>query len=285
MADYSLLFKSAGIGSLLNVSAGQTYLTSYGVLYGTGATNLVNATAFGATGTVLVGGGSSAAPSFLSLPGNTLVLKAPTVQKFTSGSGTYTTPTNPVPLYLRVKLVGGGGGGGGSATVVGGNGGTGGNGATTSFSVLIANPGLGAAGVVVGAGGGATVGTAIGIAVGGATGQGSGQSSTAATDMAGGMGGGSALGGAGSGQNAASGAAGAAVTNSGSGGGGGGAPSAGQSGAGGGAGGYVDAILNFPGATFAYVVGGGGGSGAAGTGGATGGIGAAGIIIVEELYQ
>lgn len=41
----------------------------------------------------------------------------PTVQRLTSGSSTYNTPSNA--KYLRVRLVGGGGGGGG------GNGGSG----------------------------------------------------------------------------------------------------------------------------------------------------------------
>jgi len=42
---------------------------------------------------------------------------APTQQRFTSSTGTYTTPTSPrSPLYLRVRMVGGGGGGGGSST-------------------------------------------------------------------------------------------------------------------------------------------------------------------------
>lgn len=42
-----------------------------------------------------------------------LTISGPTVQKFLSGSGTYTTPTSPAPLYLVVEMVGGGGGGGG----------------------------------------------------------------------------------------------------------------------------------------------------------------------------
>ena len=39
---------------------------------------------------------------------------SPNVQVFTSGSGTYTVPTNA--KYLTVKMCGGGGGGGGSGT-------------------------------------------------------------------------------------------------------------------------------------------------------------------------
>ena len=36
-------------------------------------------------------------------------INAPTVQTFLSGSGTYTTPTSPTPLYLKVTMIGGGG--------------------------------------------------------------------------------------------------------------------------------------------------------------------------------
>ena len=42
---------------------------------------------------------------------------APTVQVFTSGSGTYTLPTKPrKPLYIKGKMVRGGGGGSGSGS-------------------------------------------------------------------------------------------------------------------------------------------------------------------------
>jgi hypothetical protein len=50
---------------------------------------------------------------------------APSIQKFTSGSGTYTTPTGV--LYLRVRMAGGGGGGSGSGSASYGTGGNGGN--------------------------------------------------------------------------------------------------------------------------------------------------------------
>jgi hypothetical protein len=70
---------------------------------------------------------------------------APTVQKFTSGSGTYTKPANV--LFLRVRLVGGGGGGGGSAASGNNDGGTGTTGGNTTFgtTLLVANGGLGGA--------------------------------------------------------------------------------------------------------------------------------------------
>lgn len=57
---------------------------------------------------------------------------SPTIQRFTSGSGTYTTPANV--KYIRVKMIGGGGGGAGIGTSnTGGTGGTGGN---TLFQVF-----------------------------------------------------------------------------------------------------------------------------------------------------
>ena len=48
----------------------------------------------------------------------------PTVQRFTSGSGTYTTPNG---VKKKVMMAGGGGGGGGSGTASAGSGGAGGN--------------------------------------------------------------------------------------------------------------------------------------------------------------
>jgi hypothetical protein len=61
---------------------------------------------------------------------------APSVQRFLSGSGTYTTPAGV--LYIKVRMAGGGGGGRGT-------GGDGGNGGNTTFgtSLLTANGGVG----------------------------------------------------------------------------------------------------------------------------------------------
>jgi hypothetical protein len=62
---------------------------------------------------------------------------APTVQKFTSGSGTYTKPNNAT--YIRVRMVGGGAGGNGSGNATTyGVGGAGGN-TTFGSSLLVAN--------------------------------------------------------------------------------------------------------------------------------------------------
>src|SRR5580698_7456291 len=81
------------------------------------------------------------APSFPNGIGTSSFV-APTVQKFASGTGTYTTPTSPrTPLYLKVRMVGGGGGGassGGTSNI----GGTGGN-STFGTSLLTANGGAG----------------------------------------------------------------------------------------------------------------------------------------------
>lgn len=220
--------------------------------------------------------------------------KAPTVQKFTSGSGTYTRPSNPAPLYIQPVLVGGGAGGGGSGTTSGTAATAGGN-TTFGTSLLSANGGaIGARDADGGVGGTASLGTGpAGIALQGGSGGGSARqhaSETTPATIPGGQGGSSAFGGAGLGGSiggAGSGAGGAGVTNTG-GGGGGGAASANNgvnSGSGGGAGGYIDAIITNPNATYAYAVGAGGTGQAAGTNGFAGGAGGSGIIVVYEYYQ
>lgn len=217
---------------------------------------------------------------------------APTVQTFTSSSGTYNTPNGV--KYLKVKLVGGGGGGSGSGTSAG----AGGNGADTTFgsSLLTASAGAqGLAGSVStggtgGQGGGFTVNSpALKVfGVVGGNGQGGGIAAVG-TAFAGGQGGTSFLGGSGSGFGATNGATGStanAAANSGSGGGGGGIFNVNlANGTGGGAGGYVEAIIPSPSTSYAYSIGTGGASGGAGTTGFAGGAGAAGIVIVEEYYQ
>lgn len=47
---------------------------------------------------------------------NMVNLAVPTVQKFTSGSGTYTTPSGV--KWIRVRMVGGVGGPGGSGVII-----------------------------------------------------------------------------------------------------------------------------------------------------------------------
>jgi len=201
---------------------------------------------------------------------------APTVQRFTSGTGTYTTPAGV--KWIKLYTVGGGGGGGGSGTTPG----TGGTGGTTTFGTALITDTGGVGGNNTGtqpAGGTATVaaGPLIEVAVSGGQG---GMSPTGA----GGMGGNSCVGGAGTTSgNGSSVAGGSAATNSGSG--GGGTTGGSSSSNGGAAGGCAQVIIDAPLATYAYAVGAAGTAGTAGTGGQTGGAGGSGNISVEEHYN
>jgi hypothetical protein len=119
----------------------------------------------------------------------------PTVQKFTSGSGTYTTPANV--RWIRVRMVGGGGGGAGGGTGAGSAAGAGGN---TTFGTTLLEANGGAAGALVnGADGGtASLGSGpVGIAADG--GYGSSVVASTGTNPVGGHGGVSFFGGAGAG--------------------------------------------------------------------------------------
>lgn|GEM_PF-6086315 len=214
--------------------------------------------------------------------------KSPTMQNFTSGTGTYATPSNV--SWIKVRLVGGGGGGGGGGTAgSSGNGSVGGN---TSFgtSLLTANGGgtTTTNGQVSGAGGSATVASpAIGTTLSGGGG-GDGNGSGVAANVTGGNGGSSAFGGAGGGgsqHGTGSGRSGATNTGAGGGGGGNNGSAAANGGGGAGSGGYVDAIIFNPLATYSYAVGAAGGAGAAGTSGYTGGAGGSGYIEVTEFYN
>lgn len=238
--------------------------------------------AAGTSGQYLKSNGTSA-PAFASFT-------APTVQKFTTGSGTYTTAANV--LYIKVRMIGAGGGGSGSSTVAGANGGNGGTGGNTTFgtTLLAANGGTGGQGAggtgLGGSGGTGSLGTGpIGTALTGGSG-GSINGGATSERVEGGMGassyfGGSGLGGAGGGGNTG----GDGVANTGGGAGGASAPNAGFSGSGGGAGGYVEAIISAPSATYSYAVGAGGTAGSAGTSGFAGGVGGTGYIEVVEYYQ
>ncbi len=207
---------------------------------------------------------------------------APTVQNFTSGSGTYTTPANCKRLEIYAVGPGGGGAGGGTG---GGAGGAGS--AATTFGVTIVSAGAGAGGTNNGSGaaGGAAsfAGGAIGQSSAGGAGGAAGAGIAATINGAGGIGASSAYGGGGAGGAGAAG--GAAATNSGGGGGGGGCGTVtAATGSGGGAGGYVHVMINAPIASYAYVVGAAGGAGTAGTSGFVGGAGSAGQIMVVEYY-
>lgn len=213
--------------------------------------------------------------------------KVPTIQRFTSGSGTYTTPTSPSPIYVRVKAVGGGGGGSGSGTVGAGNGGNGGN--TTFGATLVAGGGVG--GVFQNNGSAGGTNTPVGITVMSVQG-GSGagfmlDGLSAASQLSGAAGGSTPLsGGAQSGAGNNTGQSGNANTGEGGQGGGGGATGANNyAGCGGGGGGYLDCIITSPAATYTYTVGGGGTNGTTGTNGNAGGSGGSGLIVVEEYYQ
>lgn len=208
--------------------------------------------------------------------------KLPTIQKFTSSSGTYTKPDGV--SYIKVKMVGGGGGGGGSGSASQTAGGAGGN---TTFGSLTCNGGSGGAVLTGagGAGGSATLGMGSGIALTGGYGGGT-QISNNSESAAGSDGAASPFGGAGGGGTYAQPAR-AGSTNTGAGGGGGGTngiTGADYSGGGGGAGGYIDCVIQSPSTTYSYAVGAAGSAGGAGTNGNAGAAGGSGVIIVEEYY-
>ncbi len=202
---------------------------------------------------------------------------------------TYTAPSGPAPLYVRVKIVGGGGAGFPSGT---GGGTAGKSGTLSAFGAnnILANPGnSGGVGSGVASGGSASIGSAIGVAFSGAD---------SPTNMAydatlqpviigGGPGAASALGGGASGANAGANAgSGATIFGAGGGGGGCGATNSCFPGPGGSAGGYVDAIIAAPAATYPYIVGvGGTDTSGGGTSGAAGGAGGNGYLWIEEFYQ
>lgn len=257
-----------------------TLTTAYGVVCaGTTATGSLQNAGAGTSGQYLKSNGASSLPSFASFT-------PPTIQKFTSGSGTYTRPAGV--LYLKIKMVGGGGGGAGSGAG-GGSGSTGGN-TTFGTSLLSANGGTGGVtnGALGGAGGSSSLGTGpIGTALSGGNGQAGFSSSAVGSSPCGGFGGTTAFGGAGSGGNGnGGGAGGSANSNTGAGGGGGGGSATTTfAGAGGGAGGYVDAIITSPSSTYSYAVGAAGTAGTAGTNGYAGGAGGSGYIEVTEYYN
>lgn len=215
---------------------------------------------------------------------------APTIQKFTSGTGTYTKPANV--LYIRVKALGAGGGGSGSGSA-GSYGGAGSNGGNTTFGTSLITAGGGVGGVsgngAPGTGGTPTATGLTGILSYGNNGAPNAVYQATGTNIysAGGQGGGSALGGGASGGIVNAGVGGSAQSNSGGGGGGAGITNAADStaGTGGGGGAYVDVIINSPSSSYSYAIGASGSGGTAGTAGAAGGAGGSGMIVVEEFYQ
>lgn len=218
----------------------------------------------------------------------------PTRTVFTSGTGTYTPPTNCA--FIFVRILGGGAGGGAYNTtppgyVAGGAGSAsvfryGNPFSGPSYSVVVngGNSGAGRNGTgAFPAGGTATNGD---VNVSGGAGK---PGIEEKTLPVGGNGGASKFSGYGVGgyQNASGSAA---IANTGSGGGGAAlpnvyVPTGGAGAPGGGAGGYAEKTFTNPGtlAPFSYTVG-AGGIGAGGTNGMNGGNGAAGIIIIDETY-
>lgn len=279
----------------------QPMTTAGDIIYG-GTAGTGTRLAAGTTSQVLVGGTT---PSWGNVPAAAIpaattgavggiTLKAPTIQRFISGTGaTYTTPAGV--LWIRVRMVGGGAGGQGSGGS-GQGGGTAGNASSFVFSAntITANGGSaagGANGVSGGLGGTATAlpTGSSGLTLAGGNGGGAGRASISGSSVPGGMGGSSAFGGASGGGAVSDTTTPAASANTGSGGGGGVATAGAATntaGAGGGSGAFVDAIIPSPPATCTYTVGATAAGGAAGTvpTGASGGTGAAGIILVEEHY-
>lgn len=280
---------TSGTLAVSNGGTGASTLILNNVILGNG-TSAVQFVAPSTSGNVLTSNGTtwqSTAPA-ASTP------KAPTVQSFLTGSGTYTTPSSPTPLYLKVRVVGAGGGGGGTGPVAGSQT-SGGNGTSSSFasSAVLATGGQGgpatttATAAVGGPSGGGSITTSATILQVIAVGAGSGGGITSAgtaTAESGGNGGDGYLGG-GAGVCASGHSGDGGSTNTGGGGAGGGGTTAIVPGAGGGAGGYAEAIITSPSATYTYAVGSPGSAGLAGLGGFGGGQGGSGIVIVEEFYQ
>lgn len=198
---------------------------------------------------------------------------APTVTVYTSGSGTWSRPSNCT--WIRVRMIGGGGGGAGSGTSAG----WGGAGGNTTFSTLTASGGSGPSSSIVGGAGGSASGATINIA-GGRGSDGSNSSSVVS-----GFGGSTILG-PGAGSAVYGGSAGrSASANTGGGGSGATASTGTVAAAGGGGGGYCESIIASPSASYSYAVGAGGSAGSAGGSGSAGGAGGSGLIIVEEFYS
>lgn len=210
------------------------------------------------------------------------IQKAPTQQRFTSSSGTYTTPGGV--SYIRVRMVGGGGGGGSGGTAAVGSGSSGGT--STFGSSLLTATGGGGGGQQAGSIGTATIASpAIGTAISGSYGPNE-ITLTTGTYQTGGHGGSSPFGGNGKGGwNGGAGTS--AAANSGSGGGGGVVTPGGTVGyaaAGGSSGGYLEAFIISPSSSYSYAVGAAGAGAPAATNGTVGGDGGSGYIEVTEYY-
>lgn len=205
----------------------------------------------------------------------------PTTQKFTSGSGTYTTPAGA--LWIEVWGVGAGAGSAGSGTSPGSSGAGGDtcwntSGAACTSPVYRASGG-GAASATAGGTSSCTAGssTPADLIAGGPGGSG-----TTIANSSGGSGGGTPFGSGGS--QGTAGNTGNVGGGFGAGAGGAGGGGAGNSGGGGAGGCTFHAIINSPAGTYTYAVGAAGAAGSAGTSGAAGAAGMGGYITVVEHY-
>lgn len=327
------------------------------LIYG-GAAGAPTRLANGTSGQHLQSAGTTSPPTWVTLPGNSTALKAPTIQSFTStgsttgylftvssanatvgatytnngntytvlatiaaatslfcsqasaplasgtltkasGTGdatitfsknqplaTYTLPSGPSPLYLKIKMIGGGGGAAGSGTS--NPTGAAGIGSVFGANLMTAGGGSPSTNALGAPGGTASLGTGpIGLAIAGGNAGTADQGTVTTNSASGGSGGNTPFFGGGGLATITAVTGGNGITNTGGGGGGAGtaavANTAGSGG--GGAGGFVDAIINAPSSTYVYAIGTGGAGGSAGASGAIGGNGAAGMIIVEEHYQ
>lgn len=258
----------------MTVGTGATLTTS-----GTGTINAnkINGAAIPATAGSLVA--VNALGQLTTAGVSTLSPTAPTLQTYTSGSGTYTVPNGTT--WLHVKVWGAGGGGAGSGSGTPGNG-TAGGASTFGSSFLTANGGGQAMGFSTGDNGGLG-GTATGGTYNYAGGIGGYGGQVQGANCPGGYGGGAYGGTVTSGCYGSSNAG----NSPGAGGSGGGTSTTSTyMGGGGGAGGFVEHWI--PAASllssYAYSVGAGGSGGTAGTNGYAGGAGAAGLIQIEA-YQ
>ena len=197
---------------------------------------------------------------------------APQITVYTSGSGTYTVPSNT--RWLSIKLVGGGGGGAGSGGGSGaGNAGNGAAGGTSTFGTSLISATGGGGGRSSGqgasaAGSGTVSSPASGFVFGGTLGINTAQYNTARQVFTGGTGGPptplSAFGAGGA--NAGAGATAVCMGSTGS------------------SAGYVEAIISSPSASYSYSVGAGGTGGAAGTSGFAGSAGGSGAIYITAWF-
>lgn len=275
---------------ILITQANTTVTATAGAVYTNNSNNytLLNTIASSAGPLFFSGSGSISGSTFTKSSGTGPTTIVWSNSAFEQTMGTYTVPTSPAPLYIRVITAGGGGGGGGSGTTTTGGTGTVGGASVFGTNILVANGGGGGSNTDSGgngSGGNAIINSpAIGLAlVGGMGSSGVGGISTLGF-FAGGDGGSNPFGGYGVSIISSNAANGIANT----GGGGGGAATgtiAGFTGNGGGAGGYINAIITSPSGTYFYSVAPGGPPGSAGTSGFQGGTGATGLVLVEEFYQ